>query len=1129
MANQWWRLDSDLEQAKPQPGVCEAVALPVHQPSGVPFVMDQTTQPLDLSQCDKEPIHIPGSVQPHGVLLAVDPHMQVIQQVAGDTLRFLSRVPDDLLGQPVATALGAEAASSLLLVEPDSAEPVYLGSLAMPGMPDKKMDLTAHVCSGVLLLEIEPSSAHPLTAAQGVGKIRRITTAWSATTNLQGLLKSAAQEFRQLTGFDRVMIYRFLEDETGLVAAEDKIDSLDALLNHHYPASDIPRQARALYLKSPIRVIPDGGYTPAPLIPELNPGTGQPLDMSDCSLRSVSPIHLQYLKNLNVVASMSVSIIVDEQLWGLVSCHHTSARLVPYEIREACKLLAQTLAQLIETRIETAVNTQAQHLARAREELLKKLAGSAATDESVQHYLKEVQHLVQADGAALLLHGKLTLMGSTPSKDQTQALVEWLIDAYVPTIFATKNLSDHYRPARAYAAQASGLLAVVVSHKAPFVLLWFRAEYLETINWAGNPHKPAEPGAVPGQLTPRKSFDDWKETVRYQAKPWSEAEIESAHTFGRAILDMRMQNTLQGLNTQLQKMLVDKEALLVRKDLLRKEAQAHVQNLHKREAELSAILENTSDVYICTDEVGTVTAWNRKAEEVFLWSREEAIGTLIEDLIIPPALRETYREDLKNYLATGQSNTVGRVLERFALRKDNALIPIELRVTAIQIEERTIFTAFLQDITQRKLQERKRLQDAQEDALTGLANRRVMYSFLRSRLEANPSREDPLWLLYLDLDGFKPINDTLGHAAGDQMLLEISHRLKECMREDDLVARIGGDEFVIVASGLPGKALIEKLCERLLTSLRKPVVINKHEVSVGCSIGIVSAPENSCQADDLLRFADIALYEAKAAGRNTWQFYTERMSSRLLIRRQLETDLRLALRRDELRLEFQPRYEVQSGLLMGAEALVRWQHPVRGYLSPDCFISIAEEAGLIVPLSDWVLRQACLEAIKWKDNTFVSVNLSPIEFKRSDLVSRVRAALAETQLSPERLELEITESVMLDNTNDALAVMTALKALGVRLAMDDFGTGYSSLSYIHTYPFDGIKIDRSFIAAMDSSASGEAIIEAIIGLGKALSLTITAEGVETQEQLDLLIRLKCNQAQGFYLGRPMPAKAPKVN
>jgi diguanylate cyclase (GGDEF)-like protein len=382
-----------------------------------------------------------------------------------------------------------------------------------------------------------------------------------------------------------------------------------------------------------------------------------------------------------------------------------------------------------------------------------------------------------------------------------------------------------------------------------------------------------------------------------------------------------------------------------------------------------------------------------------------------------------------------------------------------------------------------------------------------------------------LLLLCLDLDNFKPVNDTLGHAAGDRVLMEIAHRLKSCLDYGALIARMGGDEFVIILQGMSSRPMIEALCERLLKAIIEPVLIGDQEVIIGSSIGIVCAPRDGHRADELLRLGDIALYEAKAAGRNTWQFYSEEMNTRILVRRQVESDLKLALQRDELRLEFQPRFEALRKRVVGAEALVRWQHPIRGYLSPFHFIAVAEETGLIVPLSDWVMRKACLEALNWDKDVFVSVNLSPVEFKRSDVVARVLAVLRETGLPPERLELEITEGVMLDNANAAREIMHQLKKVGVRLSMDDFGTGYSSLSYLHTYPFDGLKIDRSFINGLVESSHGAAVVEAIIGLGRALSLTVTAEGVETQEQLEALLRLNCDQAQGYHLGRPMRVEA----
>ena len=419
---------------------------------------------------------------------------------------------------------------------------------------------------------------------------------------------------------------------------------------------------------------------------------------------------------------------------------------------------------------------------------------------------------------------------------------------------------------------------------------------------------------------------------------------------------------------------------------------------------------------------------------------------------------------------------------------------------------------------------RKRIEYLSEhDVLTGLPNRKRLKEFLEGRLHFMAANEAPLVMLSIDLDRFKPVNDLLGHAVGDRVLLETARRLKECVRSGDLVARMGGDEFVMIVTDIVSHPEIEALCQRLIQSIEQPMLLEGHDIHISASIGIAMAPVDALQAVELLRYSDIALYEAKASGRGTWRFYACEMNARILERRRLENDLRYGIKNGELRLHFQPRYRISDGRMVGAEALVRWQHPDRGLVSPDTFIPIAEETGLIIALSDWVLETACSSAVHWPDDLFVSVNLSSKEFQAEQLTGRVRAALSSSGLGPARLELELTESVMLEDADGALSIMRSLKALGVRLAMDDFGTGYSSLSYLRSYPFDGLKIDKSFVSRLGESEDDQSIIKAIVGLGRALSLTVTAEGIETSEHLEILRSVTCDEGQGYYLSRPMDA------
>ena len=406
------------------------------------------------------------------------------------------------------------------------------------------------------------------------------------------------------------------------------------------------------------------------------------------------------------------------------------------------------------------------------------------------------------------------------------------------------------------------------------------------------------------------------------------------------------------------------------------------------------------------------------------------------------------------------------------------------------------------------------------DALTGLPNRNNLHGFLIGKLEV----KRPLAMLSLDLDRFKPVNDTLGHAAGDLVLKEMSLRLLNCTRSEDLVARLGGDEFIMVLDGMSSQESIEALCARLIDQIKQPIVYEGQDIFVGGSIGIALAPQDATEANELLRCADIALYQAKEDGRATWRFYASEMNQRLLQRRQMEMDLRQAMAVGEMTLQYHPRYRTNGMHIIGAEAPVRWQHPQMGLLGPAHFLSLAEDTGLIVPLGRWVLNEACKEAARWPEHMVVSVNLSVVQFRQSDLRLDVQQALQEAGLAASRLELEVVETILLDESAGALKTLNSLKELGVRLTMDQFGNGYSSLNYLRNYPFDGLKIDRSFISNALRSANDRSVIKAIVGLAQALDIRVTAEGVETREQLEWLGEENCAEVQGFHMSRPQSAE-----
>ncbi len=428
-----------------------------------------------------------------------------------------------------------------------------------------------------------------------------------------------------------------------------------------------------------------------------------------------------------------------------------------------------------------------------------------------------------------------------------------------------------------------------------------------------------------------------------------------------------------------------------------------------------------------------------------------------------------------------------------------------------------------EDITERRQTELKIAHMARHDPLTDLPNRVLLRERLNEALKlvANGQR---LAVLYVDLDQFKNVNDSLGHPAGDELLMAVAERLRGCVGDTDTISRVGGDEFCIVQTGIASATDAERLARCIAERVRAPYDLQGQLAMIDVSIGIAIAPDDGADANELLKNADMALYGAKANGRGAYSFFETDMDARIKQRRALELALRRAYDNGEFELYYQPVLNLDKGQARCCEALLRWHHPERGMVSPAEFIPVAEEIGLIVSLGEWVIRRACEDAAKWPANVCVAVNLSPTQLGSNGLLPAVLGALASSRLPAHRLELEITEAMMMQNSEVNLRALHQLRALGIRISMDDFGTGFSSLSYLRSFPFDKIKIDRCFIKGLGDNSESDAIVRAVTGLADNLGMTTTAEGVETREQLDIVRRLGCTDVQGFFYSRPVPAR-----
>ena len=536
-----------------------------------------------------------------------------------------------------------------------------------------------------------------------------------------------------------------------------------------------------------------------------------------------------------------------------------------------------------------------------------------------------------------------------------------------------------------------------------------------------------------------------------------------------------------------------------------------------------------AEAVACTDLAGNITFLNTGAETMAGWAIEEAVGRPMAEIL--PILDVTSRAPVSNpvRIEKGRHQSLALSPNCVLVRRDGVDIPIAASIAPIHDGQGQCMGTVIvfRDVRLSRAVAVQMTHAAEHDFLTSLPNRMLLNDRVTQAIALAARHQKKVAVLFLDLDGFKHINDSLGHPTGDKLLQSVARRLVKCVRSADTVSRQGGDEFVVMLSEMERSEDAAISARRMLDAIAETHSIHEQDLHVTASIGISVFPDDGTTAETLVKNADTAMYQAKESGRHGYQFFTAAMNVRAVERQWIEEGLRQALERKEFALHYQPKVDLRTGEITGAEALLRWTHPTKGAVSPAQFIPVAEDSGLIVPIGNWVLREACRQAQEWVAAGLhpgaVAVNVSAVEFRAAGFLAGVDAILVETGLDPASLELELTESVLMKRAESTAVILGALRARGVRVSVDDFGTGYSSLSYLRRFPVDILKIDQSFVRQIASSSADAAIVKAVIGMGRSLTLRVIAEGIETEDELAFLRAHECDEGQGYYFSRPVPA------
>lgn len=952
----------------------------------------EDTIPAELEKsCTQEPLHLLGTVQAYGFLMVVDLASRCIVQVSAGIVRHWPGLPDAaaLLSRPLSDwVAAAEGEATLDLASLPASHlvslpwrPRFEQTAAVPAQPDaSRWECLAHRSGAVAVLEWLPVNAdgdelrrqNEIFAAFGevIARLRR-------ADEPDAFFRECVKVIQEISNFDRAMIYRFLPDGCGEVVAEHTARGYQQkYLGLRFPASDVPSQARRLYLINKLRVLADVEASTDPLVPPHSPN-GDALDQSHCMLRGLSEVHLTYLRNMGVRATMTLSIVCDGKLWGLIACHHHQPRTPPCQVREGMRQIAELLAEIATMRIEALSHLEAVRHRLALDRLLNEFHQSLIHEGDIPAELERwLPRLLPAFNANTL-GVQIGTLAWVAGPGRRHGSVHQILDEvgarldvqnHSPHVFMWDDLLTSKKRSLLSLPEAAGLLLAQRYDEDIIFCFMTRQEVVRQVRWGGKPAKDIvslPDGRI--RLEPRRSFAIWQQLLRGHSDPWQETDAEA------------LQNLLR-------------------------------------------ILSEVNKLQV-----------NRKMQETLHWR-------------------------------------------------------------------------------------------AHHDHLTGLYNRRAMEDEVARRLD--DAHYDTA-LMLLDLDHFKKINDTYGHETGDQVLQQLSLRLKAVMREFDLLARLGGDEFMLLLQlPHPNAATALTFAERLHLAVAAPFDIKGQQFRLGISVGIAIPPGHGRTVSELLRHADLALYQAKSLGRGRSVVFELAMAANQRDHYLIERDLDEAVERNQLSLVFQPKVDLISRKVVGLEALVRWNHPTRGQNSPGAFIPIAENSDQIIRIDRWVMRTAVAEQARLRTQGVtrlpIAINLSIVDILSPNLVAYLTGLLEEYQVPPGALEVEVTESCFMRELGETQNVLRALNETGIATALDDFGTGFSSLSYLRQLPLQCLKIDQSFTRSMLQDPNAEKLTQAIVAMGNALKMTVVAEGVETREQMNWLLAHGCHIGQGYFFSPPVP-------